>query len=203
MSQVVFVEAQIVAIMADRQRPPIVHLNHDMLVSKGVVAQDRALQPGQSVSTDVVSRLHYTDGLKIVSEPQRLTLVMPQQPQVRLDALKGVAQKCIALCQQPQAIGINFLLARDDMSYKVFADKFLHSLPHFDDKEAKAHQLAWSYKLGQSIKLNIEVLEANKQGLDEAVAFFRANIHYAGNTTNALDELEKNHKSLLKFIGNI
>ena len=108
MSQVVFVEAQIVAIMADRQRPPIVHLNHDMLVSKGVVAQDRALQPGQSVSTDVVSRLHYADGLKIVSEPQRLTLVMPQQPQARLDALKYVAQKCIALCQQPRAIGINF-----------------------------------------------------------------------------------------------
>lgn len=209
---VLFIEGQVV--FALNESGSLLPLNHDFLLRHSVVPEDWAPQVERSFSTPVVSQVCYKNGFKIVYEPRKLSVLMPLGGPVLQDNrvpeelafLQKVSQKSLELCQDVQALGLNFLIARNDLPFEKLADRFLKNLPACDNHKARPRELSWVYDLGEAQRLDIISSEAYKNK-STPVSLFRVNRHYEckGKVQKHmfLNDINTTYKMVAQLVGGI
>lgn len=196
-------------------------VNHDFLVNKKIIPENFQ-KKNNSISTPVISQIHYNNGFTVVAEPKK-TLIQFQVPSVdesknldNLNLLKSIASEYIKLFEyiKYQAIGINFDFIRENLQYNFLIKKIIKQDNHlnFEDNKGEVRSIDLSYNL-KGRQFNVKVIRvesrphnANPQTtLPSFVPLFKINVHYPGdyaeNKVTVVEELEENYNKSKKFIG--
>lgn len=215
--QSILINSSIVLVTQDT----VPSVNHDFLVNKKIIPENFQ-KKNNSISTPVISQIHYNNGFTIVAEPKRI-LIQFQIPSTdesknlnNLKLLKSIVSKYIKLFEyiKYQAIGINFDFIRENLQYSSFIKKIIKQDNHlnFEDNKGEVRSIDLSYNLkGKQFNIKVIRVESRPQQADLQSAFqkfvplFKINIHYPGdyaeNKATIVEEIEESHNRSINFIG--
>lgn len=193
-----------------------VSVNYDFFVKNEIIPSD--FQKRQdSFSSPMLSQLRYTNGFNIILEPSKTVIQLSKQIKNKdellkhLSQLKDISSKYVeSFKSNYQAIGINFDIVREDLSYDTFSNQVIKQEGKhlsFEDNKGKTNSIGFSYSAkGKQFNVSILRLEPapNNQTEAKALCMFKVNIHYPGNYAEnkitIINELESNYEKSKQFI---
>ena len=195
-------------------------VNHEFLVQKDIIPKDFQVNDKEAFYTPFASKIKYTNGFGIVTEPNRMLFQVSNIPSMEekkenyLDLLENISSNYITFFKEMikwEAIGINFQFIRDDLQFDTFIDQSIRPDSlwfNFKGKKADIQKIDTSYDLkGKQFNITIhKALKRNTQDNNEKFCtFFTINVHYDrkydDNIVNITSELRENYKKSQEFIG--
>ena len=217
--KLILINSSIVLVTQD-SIPPV---NHDFLINKKVIPESFQ-KKNNSISTPVISHIHYNNGFTIVVEPKKILIQFQissfdfdeEKNLHNLKLLKEISSNYLKLFDyiKYQAIGINFDFIKEKLQYNAFIEKFIKQDNHlsFENNRGEVLRVDLSYNLkGKQFNVNVIRAESRSQPANPQttaptfVPFFKINVNYPGNyaenKVTVIEELEENYNRSKEFIG--
>ena len=215
--KLILINSSIVLVTRD-SIPPV---NHDFLINKKVIPENFQ-KNNNSISTPVISQIHYKNGFTIVVEPKKILIQfqISSFDEVKnlhnLKLLKEISSNYLKLFDyiEYQVIGINFDFIKEKLQYNAFIEKFIKQDNHlsFENNRGEVLRVDLSYNL-KGKQFNVQVIRAESRSqpanpqttAPTFFPFFKINVNYPGNyaenKVTVIEELEENYNRSKEFIG--
>ncbi len=194
-------------------------VNHEFLVQKDIIPKDFQVNDKEVFYTPFASKIGYTNGFGIITEPDRILFQVSRIPNFEekkknyLDLLENISLNYVTFFKEMikwEAVGINFQFIKDDLQFDTFVDqsiKLNSSWFNFEGKKGDIQKIDISYDL-KGKQFNIIIHKGLKRNIqsnnEDSCTFFTINVHYRDkydDIVNIISELKENYEKSQEFIG--